>query len=124
MTQLRFPAINQVAISGKLSAEPEFRQPEADTTRCLFQVAVNRPYRDDNDEWQQETSFVPVSVQGKLAEMTVERLTKGSSIFLTGRLASRPIDGPDGKRVVLEVFARHIQFLDKKEGNMETPLPF
>lgn len=130
MPKSQLPAINQVAISGKLTAEPEFRLSEANPPRCSFRLAVSRFYRDPGNEWQQDTTFVPVSVFGRSAESTARRLKRGSEIFLTGRLVSRTVDGKNGTITVLEVIARSIQFPDQgkteedAEEDMGPPMPF
>ena len=47
--------------------------------------------------------------------MCSEYLTKGSPVFVEGRLQSRSWETPDGqKRSTLEVVAQNIQFLSRK----------
>lgn len=123
MPQLRFPEINQVAISGRLTQDPESRMTETGKLRVTFTLANNLSYKDRSGEWQQDTTFVQVAVWDKLGEAVAHHLHKGSGVFLTGRLRSRAIETSDGNRTILEVVARNIQFLDKKEreegGNKE-----
>ena len=68
MSNLRFPEINQVALSGHLCQDPESRLMESGKLRVTFNIATNLRYRDKNDNWKQDTTFVPVSVWDKLAE--------------------------------------------------------
>ena len=114
MADLRFPEINQVALCGRLTADPEARVTEEGKFRLTFNVAVNLRYRDRNNNWKQDTTFVPVSIWNRSAEYAAEKLHKGSGVFLTGRLRSRTFETSHGNRTVLEVVARHIQCLDKK----------
>jgi len=135
MSELRFPEINQVACSGRLTRDPESRITESGKLRTTLDIAVNLNYRDRNGDWQQETTFIPVVSWDKLADAVAEYLQKGSGIFLTGRLHSRKFEGANGSRSVLEVVARTIQFLDRKkeqgaqfettkgQGEPETPPP-
>ena len=117
MSQLRFPEINSVSIAGRLCQDPESRMTENGKLRVTFNLAANLSYKNRNGNWQQDTSFVPVSVWDKLAEVVAEHLHKGSGIFLTGRLKSRTYETSNGSnRTILEVIARNIQFLDKKEA--------
>ena len=115
MSDLKFPQINQVAVSGVLANEPEYRQLENGKARIHFSVAVNRSYRDDSGEWKQETTHVPVVAWDKLAEYVAERLQKGKAVFLTGRLKSRQYESSDGSQSFLEIVARNIQLLDKRK---------
>jgi single-strand DNA-binding protein len=135
MPELRFPEINQVACSGRLTRDPESRITESGKLRATFDIAVNLNYRDKNGDWQQETTFIPVVSWDKLADAVAEHLQKGSGIFLTGRLHSRKFEGANGSRSILEVVARTVQFLDRKKeqdtypetfkghGEPETPPP-
>ena len=106
MPPSRMPSINQVALSGRLMQDPEARQTENGRFRLTFSVAVNRPYKDEQGNWQQETTSVPVLAWDQLAEYGLDRLTKGAAVFITGRLHSPGTE--------LGVTARHIQFLDPK----------
>ena len=54
MSLLRMPHINQVALSGRLVQDPEFSLSDSGTARLTARLAVNRTYRDRNDEWQEE----------------------------------------------------------------------
>ena len=112
MPNLKFPQINQVAVSGVLANDPEFRVLETGKAQVNFSIAANRSYRDSEDQWQEEITFVPVVAWDKLAEYAIERLQKGRAVFLTGRLKSRKAD--NASRTVLEIVARNIQFLDKE----------
>jgi len=119
MFDLHFPQINQVAVSGIVVNEPEFRQLETGKARVKFSIAANRPYRDDEGEWQEETTFVPVVAWDKLAEYVAPRFQKGSGVFVTGRLKSKKFEAGSGSRTVLEVVARCVQFLDRKTESEE-----
>ena len=115
MPELRMPSINQVALSGRITQDPQALQTETGPFQTTFNVAVDRPYRDTEGTWQKETTTVPVRAFGKLAEYTAERLHPGKAVFLTGRLKSRGTG--------LEVAARHIQFLDQETKPKEEPEP-
>ena len=118
MSQLRFPQINQMAMTGRLCQDPEFRFMETGKARVTFNLASNLNYRDRDGKWKQDTTFVPVVVWDKLAEHIAEYLHKGSGVFLTGRLKSRTCETSEGNRTILEVVARSVQILDKKEAEL------
>ena len=118
MPQSRIPQINQAAVSGRLTCDPEAKQTETNQFFATFTVAVYREYRDEQGNWQNDTVFVPVLVCGKLAELMAERLHKGKAVFITGWLKSRPCNG---SRTELEVVARNIQILDQKDEECSSP---
>ena len=51
MSELKMPAINQVALAGRLVDDPEFRITDSGTARLTSRIAFNRSYRDRNDDW-------------------------------------------------------------------------
>jgi single-strand DNA-binding protein len=111
MSNLRFPSINQIALSGRLCQDPESKLMDSGKLLVTFTLASNNSYRDKNGDWQQDATFIPVSAWDKLAEYSAERLNRGSAIYLTGKLNSRTFKARSGNRTVLEVIARTLQFL-------------
>ena len=113
MPPSRMPSINQVALSGTLTQDPEARQTENNRFRITFPVAVNHHYKDEHGNWQQEITSVPVRATDKLADFALERLAKGTAVFITGQLHSTG--------TALGVTARHIQFLDQEQESCSSP---
>ncbi len=80
MASLNMPNINQVALSGRLVQNPDFRFVENGAARLRGRIAVNRSYRDRNGEWQEETFFFDIVLWQKAAETFSQRLHKGTPI--------------------------------------------
>lgn len=126
MSELRMPAINQVAVTGRLVQDPEFRITEAGTARLTGRIAVNRSYRDRNDEWQEESSFFNIVVWNGLAERLADRVQKGTPVFVSGRLRSASWrDDDETPHYLVEIQARNLQVLERVteigEANLEGP---
>ena len=116
MPTLRMPNINQVAVSGRITRDADFRFMDNGQARCRSRVAVNRSYRDRNQEWQEETSFFDVVLWNKSAEQLAERLTKGTPVFITGRLQSKSFrDEHDQQQTRVVIQVRNLQVLDNQE---------
>lgn len=97
---------------GNLTRDPELRYVPSGTAVTTFDIAVNRAYSTQSGERKQETCYVRVVVWARRAEVCAEYLTKGSPVFVEGRLRSRSWETPDGqKRSALEVVANNVQFL-------------
>ena len=71
MSNLRLPNINQVIVAGRLVQNPEFTITENGTARLSTRVAINRPDRDRDGDWHQETSFVNVVAWRQLAKFAL-----------------------------------------------------
>lgn len=114
MSDLRMPSINQVALAGRLTQDPEFRITEGGFGRLTARIAVNRAYRDRNDEWQDEASFFQIVMWGQLAERMADRLHKGTPVFLSGRLKSNSWrDEEENSHTIVEVQVRNLQILER-----------
>ena len=105
-------SLNKVLLIGNLTRDPELRYVPSGSAVASFTLAMNRVYKLQTGEKKEEVSFVKVIVWGQMAEVCGEYLSKGSPVFVEGRLQSRSWDGADGqKRSALEVIAVNIQFL-------------
>ena len=106
--------LNKIFLIGNLTRDPQLRYAPSGTAVASFGMATNRTYATQTGEKKQETCFVTVVVWGKQAEACNQYLTKGSLVFVEGRLQYRTWDSPEGqKRSALEVRADRVQFLDR-----------
>jgi len=108
-------SLNQVTIMGNLTRSPELRQTPSGQSVAALSLALNRSYKDSNEQWQEATDYVDIVTWGKLAEQVSERLDKGSRVLVAGRLQSRSWEKDGVKHSKLEVLATDITFLDKLE---------
>lgn len=114
---------NKVILMGNLTKDPELRYTPQGTAVVNLRLAVNRRFRDRNQEQKEETCFITAVVWDKQAEVCNQYLQKGSPIFIEGRLQSRSWEDNSGqKRSVIEVRAERVQFLGKTLPKLE-PLP-
>jgi len=105
-------SLNKVFLIGNLTRDPELRYVPSGTAVATFDLAVNRTYNTQTGEKKDETTFMRIVVWARRAEVCAEYLTKGSPVFVEGRLRSRSWEGKDGqKRSTIEVVANNIQFL-------------
>jgi len=124
MANLKMPDINNVIIAGNLTCDPSFRKTTNGTPVANFFIASNRKFKDNNGQWRENVCYIGVVAWYKLAESCYENIKKGSAVIVDGELQSRSWKNEDGtSRNVIEIKARRIQFLNKKEvkkGEIET----
>ncbi len=115
MADLKLPSVNYIIIAGRLTQDPDLRYTPRGTAVCTMRVAVTRWFRDkDTGELKDESSFFNVIAWNKWAELSGERLKKGSAVLIEGQIRSRNWETPTGeKRYTVEIIARRMQFLDK-----------
>jgi single-strand DNA-binding protein len=120
MANLKMPDINNVLIAGNLTCDPSFRKTTNGTPVANFFIASNRKFKDNNGQWRENVCYVGVVAWYKLAESCFENIQKGSAVVIDGELQSRSWRNDDGtSRNVVEIKARRIQFLNRKEGQKE-----
>jgi single-strand DNA-binding protein len=97
-------ATNSVTVIGNLVEDPELRFTQSGVAMAKIRVAVNRRWRGQNDEWQEETSFFGGTLWREAAENAAESLTKGARVIITGSLEQRNWETQEGeKRSVVEL---------------------
>ena len=105
-------SLNKIFLIGNLTKDPELRYTPGGTAVVNLRLAVNRRFRNKNQELKEETCFITAVVWNKQAETCNQYLHKGSPCFIEGRLQSRSWeDNTGGKRNVIEVRAERVQFL-------------
>ena len=94
-----------VTIIGNLTAKPEKKNIKSGSSLLNFSVAVNRRWRDKQDNWEEQTSFFDVTAWGELADNIEASLDKGTRVIITGRLEQQEWtdknDGSTKKKIVV-----------------------
>ena len=79
-------SFNRVILIGNLTRDIELRYLANGTAVTDIGLAVNEKRKNANGEWIEETTFVDVTLWGRTAEVASEYLSKGSPVFIEGRL--------------------------------------
>jgi len=116
---------NKVFLMGNLTRDPELRYAgggsggSGGTAICKFGLAVNRQWRNQSGESQEETCFIDLVVFGRQGETCNEYLSKGRPVFVEGRLSFSSWEDREtgAKRSKLEVVAERVQFLGSRNDN-------
>src|ERR1044071_3872788 len=108
--------LNKVLIIGRLGKDPEMRYTTSGSPVTTFPVASGRQWRDSNGEQRDETEWFSVVVWNKLAEICSQHLSKGSRVYIEGRLQTRSWeDSQTGQmRYRTEVVANDMIILDHR----------
>jgi single-strand DNA-binding protein len=89
--------LNKVLLIGNLTRDPELRYTPEGTAVCTFGVATNRSWVTNDGQKKEEVQYHRIVAWQKLAELCAKILTKGSKIYLEGRLTYRSFTGKDGQ---------------------------
>jgi single-strand DNA-binding protein len=111
-------SFNKIIIVGNLGRDPELRYTPQGDAVCNFSVAVNDKRRDKTGELQDTTTWFRITLWRRQAENASKYLTKGSPIYVEGRLKVEEWTDRDGKnRYTLEVQATDMQFIGGGRGD-------
>ena len=78
--------INQVMLTGRLTADPEMRYTPAGKAIASFNLANGRRYKNQSGEVVEDTSFIECAAFGQSAEFLSQYIRKGQAILVQGRL--------------------------------------
>ena len=111
-------SLNKVMLIGRLTRDPEVRYTPKGNAVCDLAMAVNRRYKTEGGEWQDEVTYLDVVLWSKQAELAGQYLHKGSQIFIEGRLQMDTWeDKASGqKRSKIKIVSENMQFIDSKGG--------
>ncbi len=105
-------SLNKVFLIGNLTADPELKYTPNGKARTKFRIAINRQYKDNSGQLQEETTFIPIVVWGAQAESCANYLSKGRSVAVEGRIRVYNFTDDTGQEVRwFEVVAQRVQFL-------------
>ena len=104
--------LNKVIIMGRLVADPEFRQTTSGIPVCRIRVAVDRPFRKDQER---QTDFINVTCWRNTAEFVSRYFSKGKMIIVEGSLRNNDYTDNNGvKHYSMEVQADNVMFGESK----------
>ena len=107
--------LNKVFLVGNLARDPDLRHTPSGTPVAEFRMAVSDTYTTSTGEKRDRTCFIDVVAWRRLAESCGDYLTKGSPVFVEGRLEQDTWETNDGqKRSRIRVVAYSVQFIRRE----------
>ena len=115
-------SLNKVMLIGRLGADPEVRDTKTGGRFATFSLATSERWKDKSGEQQERTEWNRVVVfQEGLIPVIEQYVTKGSNVFIEGKLQTRKYEDKDGvekytTEVVLQGFNSTFTMLDSKSS--------
>ena len=110
--------LNKVMLIGNLTRDIELRHTSGNQAVANIGLAINRRYKTSSGEDREETTFIDCESWGRQAEVMAQYLSKGSPVFIEGRLKLDTWqDKNDGSnRSKLRVVVESFQFIGGPSG--------
>ena len=115
--------VNKVIILGRLGQDPEVRTTASGTQVVNLNVATNETGpKDAQGNRQDVTEWHRIVLFGKTAEIAAQYLSKGSQVYIEGRLQTRKWQDQNGQdRYSTEIVGNEMQFIGgKSDGSAIT----
>jgi len=124
--------INKAILIGNLGSDPEVRYTQSGAAVANFTIATTEKWKGQDGQMQEQTEWHRIVAFARLGEICGEYLSKGSKVYIEGRIQTRKWEDKDGNaRYTTEIVAREMKMLDSKGassgsanyGNQEPPVP-
>ena len=113
-------SVNKTILLGRLGKDPEIKTFSSGDKVANFSIATSESWIDKaSGEKKEKTEWTNVAVYGKLADIVERFVTKGSKVYVEGKLQTRKWQDSSGQdkystEVVLQGFGGNLTLLDSK----------
>jgi len=108
-------SVNKAIILGNLGRDPEVKYTAGGDAVCNLAIATTEKWKDKAGEKQEKTEWHRVVLFGRTAEVAGEYLSKGSSVYIEGRLQTKKYTDKDGvEKYSTEIVGDRLQLLGGK----------
>lgn len=109
--------LNKAMLIGNLGRDPEMRHTASGSAVCTFSMATNESWVKDGER-QERTEWHNIVTWDKLAEICERYLSKGSKVYIEGRIQTRSWDDKTTgqKKYMTEIVADQMMMLDSPGG--------
>jgi single-strand DNA-binding protein len=116
-------SVNSCTFIGYAGSDPVAKYLPDGTAVCNFSIACNEQWKDKSGAKQEKTEWIRLSFFGKVAEIAVKYVRKGSQIYVQGRMQTRDWEKDGVKHYMTEVNVRDLKLLgDPKAKSDSLPL--
>jgi len=117
--------VNKVILVGNLGKDPEVRSLENGVKVARFSLATSETYKDKNtSERITQTEWHNIVLWRSLAEIAEKYLTKGSQVYIEGKLQTRSYQDKDGiTKYATEIVGQNLTMLGGRptDGQASSP---
>ncbi len=104
--------INKVILVGNLGRDPEVSYTPSGMAVAKFSIATSNKWKDkDSGEMQERTEWHRITAFGRLGEICGEYLSKGSQVYIEGRLQTSSWEKDGVTRYGTDIIANEMKML-------------
>ena len=114
-------SVNQVAITGNLTREPELRNTQSGTAVLSFGIAVNDRRKNASGSWEDVPNFFECVTFGNRATSLGDILTKGMKVSIAGKLHYSSWEKDGQKHSKVDIIANEVELMQNRKPQQEQP---
>jgi len=89
--------LNKVMLIGNIGADPETRFLQDGTCVCNLRLATSEKFKGKDGNQQEKTEWHKIVIWGRLGEICNQYLTKGSRVYIEGKIETRKWTNKEGQ---------------------------
>ena len=107
-------SVNKFIGIGNVGRNPEFRATPDGTSVANMSIAITEKYKDKQGQQKEITEWVNIVFFGKLADIVAQYVTKGSQVYVEGKLKTDKYEKDGIVRYSTKVVGEKMQMLGRK----------
>lgn len=116
--------VNKVILLGNLGKDPDIQTLESGVKVARFPLATNEYFKGKDGEMTERTEWHQVVLWRNRAELAEKYLTKGSQVYVEGRLQTRQWEDKEGnKRYTTEIVCDVLNFVGARPDQGQSGPP-
>ena len=109
--------INKVMSIGNLGKDPELTYSQGGLAIAKFTLATTEGRKTAEGNWEDQTEWHRIVFFGKTAESVGQYLTKGSQVYVEGKIHYDSYESEGVKRYTTEIIGFKMQMLGRREDS-------
>lgn len=114
--------VNKCTIIGRIGSDIELKYTPQGQAVASFSVATSEKFKDKQGNQQEKTEWHNIVAWQKSAELINQYCSKGSEIYLEGKLQTRNWEKDNIKHYRTEIVVREFQFIGGKKQELGSGL--
>ncbi len=117
--------VNKVILIGHVGNDPEIHTFDSGNSKASFSLATNEVYKPKDGEKKEITQWHNVVAYGKVVDVIVAYVKKGSLIYVDGKVTYRSWETTEGvKKYITEIVMDNLKLLGGKPAvTDQQPIP-
>lgn len=112
-------SVNQVALTGNLTRDPELRVTQGGTPVLSFGIAVNDRRKNASGQWEDVPNFFECVTFGNRATALSDILAKGMKVAIAGKLHYSSWEKDGKKHSKVDIIANDIEIMQNRRTHQQ-----